>query len=79
MKLAPLLPKLEEEVGGCSKLPQGGRILHLCKRSNETESIDWDDDFVTESKLTVLDTVRDKFEYETKSMSLFQSVFTYHV
>jgi len=34
---------------------------------NETESIDWDDDFVTEPKLTVLDTIIDEFEYETKS------------
>ncbi|WP_193200151.1 hypothetical protein [Nostoc sp. MG11] len=34
---------------------------------NETESIDWEDDFVTESKLAVLDTISDEFEYETKS------------
>ncbi len=37
-KLAPLLPKMREGVGGCSKIPQGGQILYLCKRLHELRS-----------------------------------------
>lgn len=57
------IPKaFEEELMRYARYLDTGLIL-----DNETESIDWDDDFVTESKLTVLDTISDEFEYETQS------------
>lgn len=57
------IPKaFEQELMRYARYLDTGFIL-----DNETESIDLDDDFVTEPRLTVLDTIIDEFEYETKS------------
>lgn len=57
------IPKaFEQELIRYARYLDTGFIL-----DNETESIDWEDDFVTEPKLTVVDTIIDEFEYETQS------------
>lgn len=57
------IPKaFEQELMRYARYLDTGFIL-----DNETESIDWEDDFVTEPRLTVLDRITDEFEYETKS------------
>ncbi|MCC5619102.1 hypothetical protein LC605_29285 [Nostoc sp. CHAB 5836] len=57
------IPKaFEQELMRYARYLDTGFIL-----DNKTESIDWEDDFVTEPRLTVLDRITDEFEYETKS------------
>lgn len=57
------IPKaFEQELMRYARYLDTGLII-----DNETESSDWDDDFVTESNNQVVDTIHDEFDYETDS------------